>query len=189
MNRTNKNSKKEKHYRELRWKHFLRLFITYVAPLIILTFFFRYQYKSLLDESRSLHMKSIAENLSNTLDLFLRERVVNLINIIDDPRISIPPTSSLMHSYLEKLKRDSDTFIDVGFFDSIGVQTAYAGPLTGLENRDYSHEQWYTTLKKQKERFIITDNYLGFRNQAHFTIAIKRIINDRCVMLACHFRS
>ena len=176
MNRTKRNDKSEKHYRELRWKHFFRLFITYVAPLIILTFFFRYQYKSLLDESRSLHMKSIAENLSNTLDLFLRERVVNLINIIDDPRISIPPTSSVMHSYLEKLKRDSDTFIDVGFFDSTGMQTAYAGPLTGLENRDYSHEQWYLTLKQQKERFIITDNYLGFRNQPHFTIAIKRLI-------------
>jgi two-component system NtrC family sensor kinase len=183
MNRTKRNDKNEKHYRELRWKHFFRLFITYVAPLIILTFFFRYQYKSLQDESRSLHMKSIAENLSNTLDLFLRERVVNLINIIDDPRISIPPTSSVMHSYLEKLKRDSDTFIDIGFFDSTGVQTAYAGPLTGLENRDYSHEQWYTTLKKQKERFIITDNYLGFRNQPHFTIAIKRLIKDKCLML------
>jgi len=183
MNRTKRNDKSEKHYRELRWKHFFRLFITYVAPLIILTFFFRYQYKSLLDESRSLHMKSIAENLSNTLDLFLRERVVNLINIIDDPRISIPPTSSVMHTYLEKLKRDSDTFIDVGFFDSTGMQTAYAGPLTGLENRDYSHEQWYTTLKKQKERFIITDNYLGFRNQPHFTIAIKRLIKDKCVMV------
>ena len=183
MNRTKRNDKSEKHYRELRWKHFFRLFITYVAPLIILTFFFRYQYISLQDESRSLHIKSIAENLSNTLDLFLRERVVNLINIVDDPRISIPPTTSVMNSYLEKLKRDSDTFIDVGFFDSTGVQTAYAGPLTGLENHDYGHEPWYTTLKQQKERFIITDNYLGFRNQPHFTIAIKRLINDRCVML------
>ena len=39
MNRTKRNDKSEKHYRELRWKHFFRLFITYVAPLIILTFF------------------------------------------------------------------------------------------------------------------------------------------------------
>ena len=150
MNRTSKKSNREKHYRELRWKNFLRLFITYVAPLIILSFYFNFQYKALLDESRSLHLKSIAENLSNTLDLFLRERVVNLINIIDDPRISIPPTSSLMQSYLEKLQRDSDTFIDVGFFDSTGVQAAYVGPLSGLENRDYSHEGWYTTSKAAK---------------------------------------
>ena len=183
MNRTKANDKSEKHYRELRWKHFFRLFVTYVAPLIILTFFFRYQYNSLQDESRALHMKSIAENLSNTLDLFLRERVVNLINIIDDPRISIPPTSLAMNSYLEKLKRDSETFIDVGFFDSTGVQKAYAGSLIGLENRDYSHEQWYTLLKQQNERFIITDNYLGLRNQPHFTIAVKRLIKNQYVML------
>ncbi len=179
---TGKKSK-AKFYRELYWKHFLRLFITYVVPLLVLTFYFQFQYKSLIDESRSLHMKSIAENLSNTLDLFLRERVVNLINIIDDPRIIIPPESSVMNSYLEKLKRDSDTFIDIGFFDSAGVQTAYAGPLSDLENRDYSHEIWYTTLKDQKERFIITDNYLGFRSKPHFTIAIKRIINDCCFVL------
>jgi two-component system NtrC family sensor kinase len=183
MNRASKKSNREKHYRELRWKNFLRLFITYVVPLIILSFYFNFQYKALLDESRSLHLKSIAENLSNTLDLFLRERVVNLINIIDDPRISIPPTSSLMQSYLGKLQRDSDTFIDVGFFDSTGVQTAYVGPLSGLENRDYSHEAWYATLKLQKERFIITDNYLGFRNQPHFTIAIKRLINAQCIVM------
>lgn len=179
----NSDKNKEKRYRELRWKHFLRLFITYVAPLIILTFYFQFQYKSLREESLSLHMKSIAENLSNTLDLFLRERVVNLINIIDDPRISIPPSATAMHSYLEKLKRDSDTFIDVGFFDSTGLQTAYSGPLSVLENRDYSHEEWYRVLKGQKERFIITDNYLGFRNKPHFTIAIRRLIKNECVVL------
>ena len=177
------DKKREKRYHELRWKHFLRLFITYVAPLIILTFYFQFQYKSLREESRSLHMKSIAENLANTLDLFLRERVVNLINIIDDPRISIPPSSASMNAYLEKLKRDSDTFIDVGFFDSTGAQTAYAGPLLLLENKDYSHEEWYTSLKKQNERFIITDNYLGFRNKPHFTIAIKKLIKNECLVL------
>jgi len=128
-------------------------------------------------------MKSIAENLSNTLDLFLRERVVNLINIIDDPRISIPPSSEALKSYLEKLKRDSDTFIDIGFFDSNGLQTAYDGPLTGLENRDYSHEEWFTTLSAQNSRFIITDNYLGFRNKPHFTIAVKRLLNEQLVVL------
>jgi two-component system NtrC family sensor kinase len=183
MNAKKEIDKREKRYRELHWKHFLRLFITYVVPLIILSFYFQFQYKSLFDESRSLHMKSIAENLSNTLDLFLRERVVNLINIIDDPRISMPPSTAVMESFLEKLQRDSDTFIDLGFFDSTGMQTAYAGPLTGLENRDYSHEAWYTKLRQQDERFIITDNYLGFRNKPHFTIAIKRLMNNQCVVL------
>ncbi len=183
QNKSNRNSKSDKHYRDLRWKHFFRLLITYVAPLIILSFFFWFQYKTLFNESRSLHMKAIAENLSNTLDLFLRERVVNLINIIDDPRISIPPSQDAMTSYLEKLQRDSDTFIDIGFFNSSGVQTSYDGALTDLENRDYSHEQWFMELIKQDERFIITDNYLGFRNKPHFTIAIKRLINDECNIL------
>ncbi|MFC1563587.1 ATP-binding protein [candidate division KSB1 bacterium] len=173
----------KKHYRDLLWKHFIRLFITYVAPLIILILYFQFQYKSLIDESRSLHIKSIAENISNTLDLFLRERIVNLVNIIDDPRFSIPPTSPEMQSYLEKLQRDSDTFIDIGFFDSTGRQTTYVGPISVLENRDYSNEEWYITLKQQNERFIITDNYLGFRNNPHFTVAVKRLVSNQYVIL------
>ena len=31
-----------------------------------------------------------------------------------------------------------------------GVQAAYVGPLASLENRDYSHEGWYTTSKAAK---------------------------------------
>ena len=173
----------EKHYRDLRWKNFLRLFITYVAPLIVLSVYFYFQYNSMHNEGRQLHIKSIAENLSNTLDLFLRERVVNLTNIIDDPRISIPPTSTELKSYLEKLQKDSDTFIDLGFFDSTGVQLAYVGPLSNMENRDYSHESWYVTLKNEVERFIITDNYLGFRKKPHFTIAVKRLLKKHPVIL------
>ena len=173
----------EKHYRDLRWKNFLRLFITYVAPLIVLSVYFYLQYNSMHNEGRQLHIKSIAENLSNTLELFLRERVVNLINIIDDPRISLPSTSTELKSYLEKLQKDSDTFIDLGFFDSTGVQLAYVGPLSNMENRDYSHEAWYITLRNQDERFIITDNYLGFRKKPHFTIAVKRLLKKHPVIL------
>lgn len=165
-------------YRELQRRHLLRLSLTYLAPLIVLTVFFLLQYRLLLDESRRLHLKSIAETQANTLDLFLRERVVNVSNLIRDPQLSLPPGAEPMRRCLERLKRDSDSFVDVGFFDSAGVQVAYAGPYPALERRDYSQESWYTALKSGPEGFIITDIYLGFRGQPHFTIAVSRTVGQ-----------
>jgi len=179
----NGNAIQAKHYRDLLHKNLLRLFVSYLLPLILLIFYFQYQYNALQHESKMLHMKSIAENESNTLNLFLQERLVNLSNIIEDPKFSIPPSLEVMQEYLNNLKRDSDTFIDIGYFDPSGILAAYAGPLPTLEKRNYSQESWYIDLKNKVDRYIITDIYLGFRQEPHFTIAVSRVINGRYVVL------
>ncbi len=83
----------KKHYSDLKRRNIIRLLLTYTAPLVILTILFYFQYNSLISESQRLHLKSIAENQANTLDLFLSERVVNLSNLIYDPRLQLPPSS------------------------------------------------------------------------------------------------
>jgi len=173
----------EEHYRELRRKHLFRLLATYLAPLVILIVYFYFQYNALMSESRRFHLVAIAENQSNTLDLFLSERIVNLNNVIDDPKFQLPPSPESMSRYLDKLKRDSKAFIDVGFFDSSGVQVAYEGPYPSLERRNYSSESWYIALRQKKDNFIITDIYLGFRQRPHFTIAVSRTIENQYVVL------
>lgn len=174
---------RDRYYRELLRKNLLRLVITYLAPLILLTIYFYFQYANISRESQAHHLKSAAEHQANTLDLFLNERVVNLANLIDDPKLKIPPSSGAMEVMLQQLKKNSDTFTDVGFFDSTGVQLAYEGPLSFLENRNYSAESWFMHLRSQGEGFVITDNYLGFRRKPHFTIAVSRIIRGQFVVL------
>jgi two-component system NtrC family sensor kinase len=173
----------EKHYKELKRRNLVRLILTYSAPLFILTIYFYFQYNAIVTESNRLHLKSIAENQANTLDLFLNERIVNLSNLIDDPLFTIPPTSRAMQDYLTTLKKSSETFVDIGFFDPTGVQTAYAGPYPSLEKRNYSSETWYLSLKDKTGDYVITDMYLGFRQEPHFTIAVKRIIDNQYVVL------
>jgi len=172
----------EKHYRDFKRKNIIRLFLTYLGPLILLTIYFYFQYNAIVSESRRLHLKAIAENQGNTLDLFLSERLVNLSNLIDDPRLHLPPSSGEMQSYLTKLKRSSETFVDIGYFNSSGVQASYAGPYPLLEKRNYSSESWYVSLKEKEDNFIITDIYLGFRKKPHFTIAVSRIIDNQFVV-------
>jgi len=155
------------------------LFLTYLAPLILLTVFFLLQYHGITAESRRLHLISIAETQANTLDLFLRERVANVSNLIHDPKLPLPASSDSMARALARLKRDSTSFVDVGFFDSAGKQVAYAGPFPALEHRDYSQESWFAMLPEQPDGFVITDIYRGFRNKPHFTIAVSRVVENQ----------
>lgn len=172
----------EAYYTTIFKKQFTRLFLTYLLPLIFLIVFFHFEYKNIISESEKLHLKSIAVSQAQMLDLFLRERIVNLTNLIDNPQIDIPPNETVFNSYLLKLKRDSDAFVDLGYFDSTGIQKQYIGPLPILLNKDYSNEQWFKNLKNSNKRYVITDIYLGFRNKPHFTIAVKRQINGNIVV-------
>ena len=172
-----------KHYRELLRRNILRLFLSYLAPFILLTTYFHLQYRANVAESRRLHLKSIAEHQANMLDLFLQERLVNLNNQIDDPKLSIPPSSAKLQTVLDELMKDSDAFIDVGYFDSTGIQQSYAGPIPALEKKDYSREVWFKDLKLNEDNFIITDIYLGFRKKPHFTIAVSRVIEGDYVVM------
>ncbi len=174
---------RDKQFRELRRGLLLRLSCTYLLPFVILIIFFLIEFNSLNHESQILRMKAMAENQSNLLDLFLKERIVNLRNLIDDPSLQIPPSNRDMDQYLNKLQLDSDAFIDVGFFDSDGVQIAYAGPVELLKKKDYSKEPWYVSLLKNDKRHIFTDIYLGFRNNPHLTIAVKRREGDHFMVM------
>ncbi len=173
----------EAHYRELKRKHIVRLLLTYLTPLILLSIYFYVQYGLIVSEGRRLHLTAVAENQANTLDLFLSERLVNLSNLIDDPKLEIPPSSAKMQNYLDHLIRNSETFVDVGYFDSAGVQAAYAGPYPSLEKRNYSTESWFKSLKTKDSNFVITDIYLGFRQRPHFTIAVSRILNNQFIVI------
>ena len=159
-------------YRQLWRQTALRLLLTYLAPLVLLAAYFNWQSQTLARQGRQQHLLAIAENQAKTLDLFLRERRVNLVNLLEEPRLPPMPSKEQASQCLERLKRDSDTFVDVGFFDSAGSMVSYAGPFPALLERRYGSEKWFVALRSAAERFVITDMYLGFRKKPHFTMAV-----------------
>jgi two-component system NtrC family sensor kinase len=173
----------EAYRRGLRRRYMVRLLVTYLLPLILLTVYFFLEYGAIVSESERLRLKALAQSQASTLDLFLSERRANLVNLVNDPRLSDPPDSHALQVYLQDLKRMSETFVDLGYFDSSGVQVAYAGPYPALEKRSYSAEPWYVHLRQGHDDFIITDIYLGLRQQLHFTIAVKRIAEGKIQVL------
>jgi two-component system NtrC family sensor kinase len=166
----------KEHYRELRRSQLIRLSLTYLTPIILVTIFFSFQYGNLVRDSLELHLTAIAENQANTLNLFLMERIVNLDNLINSPRFLESLDSAQLQSHLSELTKISSTFVDIGFFNATGIQVAYAGPYPLLENRNYSSERWFQELQNPAKQFVITDIYLGFRQRPHFTIGVRREI-------------
>ena len=51
----------EDHYREIKRRNIIRLLLTYLLPLVLLSIYFMYQNNAIVVEARHLHLKGIAE--------------------------------------------------------------------------------------------------------------------------------
>ena len=150
------------------------LVIAFVLPLVVLSAYFYHQFSVTLAESGKLQLTALAESQRSTVDLFLQERVVNLFSLYRRPDLTRAPSQQQMDRYLEHLRGITGAFVDLGFFDTGGIQVGYAGPHPDLRDRDYSGEAWLQTLLAAQRSYYVSDIYLGFRHKPHFTIAVNQ---------------
>jgi len=162
------------HPRELFWHTLGRMVLLYFVPLVLLAVFFLLQYRQLLRESLRAHLEVIAEHQAATFDLFLRERLVNLDNIIDDPVLGQGRWEAHLPGFLASLRQTSDAFVDLGVVGEDGELLAYVGPVNYPGNVSYGQEDWFRELRNLQRTSVITEIYRGFRDQPHFTIAVRR---------------
>jgi len=169
----------KKQFRMLRLGLTVGLIICFTLPFLMLSAYFHFQFNSTLKNSEKLSLSALSESQRNTIDLFLQERVVNLFSLFHYTELNITPLKKNMVNYLNNLRQSSDSFIDVGFINSIGTQIGYAGPFSYLQGKNYSKESWFKKLIKQDKNYFISNIYLGFRNKPHFTIATKQLIDGK----------
>jgi two-component system NtrC family sensor kinase len=150
------------------------LVLLYFAPLLLLAVFFHTQYRHLVRDSLRAHLEVIAEQQATTFDLFLRERLVNLGNIIDDPRFRFGSGEVDLSDFLASLQQTSDAFVDLAVVAGNGDLVSYAGPVDYESTINYGLEDWFQKLAIRESRELLTEIYLGFRDQPHFTIAVRR---------------
>jgi len=164
------------YFRRLRRRLRIGLSVGFLLPLGILSLYFHLQLNLTLKESGKLHLTMVAASQSNTIDLFLQERVVNIFNLFHRQDFKASPLPDEMRRYLQSLRQASDAFVDVGFLNASGRQIGYAGPYPYLHGEDYSREEWFQTLIAKEQNYHITNIYLGFRKKPHFTIAVKQLL-------------
>ncbi len=171
------------YFRQLERRFRWGLVLAFLLPLAALSAYFHFQFHLSLKETGRLNLAAIAESQRNTVDLFLQERLVNIFALFYSSAFSLTPTSEDMERLLSQLRRSSDAVVDVGFLSEDGIQVGYAGPFSFLQNRDYSHQDWFVRLMSPGQDHHISDIYLGFRNKLHFTIAAKQMVDQRAYIL------
>jgi two-component system NtrC family sensor kinase len=150
------------------------MLLLYFVPLLLLAAFFHIQYRNLARDSLRAHRQVLAENQASTLDLFLRERLVNLANILNDPRFPSQATNDAsLEPFLLDLQRASDAFVDLGVVSEDGTLVSYVGPVEFPDELNYRNEEWFRDLLPGHRHSVITEIYLGFRGRPHFTIAVR----------------
>jgi len=179
------DEEQKKHYREMLRHTLSRLLLFYMTPFLLLLFFFYLENIQIYKKGVKSQLLSIASHQSYILDQFLSERVANLNSVSSNRTNGFIPNTVEAEEMLKWLQSTSDTFVDLSYFNSQGDLVTYSGPHPELTGKNYSNESWYINLKNSEDDFIITDIYQGFRDIAHFTIAIKRWVdNDYYVIRA-----
>ncbi|MBT3221475.1 MAG: hypothetical protein HN348_20530, partial [Proteobacteria bacterium] len=167
---------KHPYFVRLRRKLTWRLLVAYIAPLVLLAIYLHFQYNKIVREGIDNHLRAVAENQRNTIDLFLQERVVNVGNAFRSGHV---PLFDDMEAVLSQLRNESQAFVDVGLFSPEGELLTYAGPFSFLVGKSYAKEDWFKKVQAKEEGTFISDVYLGFRGKPHFSIAVMRFIEGR----------
>lgn len=166
------------HFERLRRRLRGQLLAAYTIPLLLVSSYFYLEHRATLRAGVEAHLRSIAENRRNMVDLYLQERVVNVSTAFRPGAFTFPASAREMQRVLDELRQENGAFTDVGLFDPAGTLVAYAGPHRSLLGRSYADERWFRQLHQGEADYFISDVFLGFRDRPHFIIAVRREVEE-----------
>jgi signal transduction histidine kinase len=149
--------------------------IVALVPLII-TALISYQLNMDTIESEFLLRTSrLVSNSWRSVSLFLSERRSALDFIAHDNTFEALNDPVRLTAILDNLNKRFGGFTDLGVLDNSGIQQTYVGPhhLGGL---DYRKQAWFREALKRG--VYISEVVLGFRNEPHIDVAVKRDLPD-----------
>ena len=143
-----------------------------LLPLIAIT---TADYKTTEKAIVTEHMLRTARVVSNayrSLAFLLEERQSALRFLAASSPVDELIKPSRLAALLEALRKGfGGGFEDIGVIDASGLQYSYEGPFV-LRGKDYSRQPWFE--KVVKEGAYVSGVFLGFRQQPHFAIAVKK---------------
>ncbi len=151
----------------------LRLLLVSLVPLLILSLYFHYQFKTTLENRSELQLETLVSGHRQAVDRFIQNKISALRGVVNSNLINLPPTKTEVEKLHKVLKSLDDTILDVGIFDEQGRHVAYSGPYEFLKSKNYQKETWFRVLIDTDASHFVSDVYLGYRGQPHFIIAVK----------------
>jgi two-component system NtrC family sensor kinase len=117
-----------------------------------------------------------AQAQAEAVDLFLEKRTAILNVMADTHSFTHMAQEENLASIFEIMNNRGQTFVDLGIIDSRGNHRAYIGPYD-LRGRNYLDQPWFNEVLVKG--WYKSDVYMGFRQQPHFIIAVRRYENKQ----------
>jgi len=158
-------------YGSIRKYILISMIIVPFVPFVLILGVGFYHFKDSIETGTISHIKRIAEDHSQMIEVFLAERKSDLEFIAGSYVFQDLNAPEKIRTVFDRLKKESDAFVDLGIFNADGIHTAYHGPyrLTGMV---YKNTPWFREVMKQG--YYISDVFLGYRKIPHFIIAIAK---------------
>ena len=167
---------KEGLYRNLKRKIIIWTLLVSLAPLLILGATLYYQFENTCREKTKEQISYRAQAQAEAVDLFLKERTAILNAMADTHSFEHMIEERNLARIFDVMNSRAGAFVDLGIIDSRGDHRAYIGPYN-LLGRNYADQAWFNEV--MIKGVYKSDVYLGFRNQPHFIIAVRRFENQQ----------
>ena len=142
-----------------------------LIPLIFITAVNYHVMQRSTESENLLRTARLVSNIRRTIFFFFTERRSALDFIIKENSFESLNKPGVLAKILKDLKISFGGFSDLGIIDPLGIQRAYVGPFK-LLGKDYSAQNWYKAVLEKG--VYISDVFLGFRQEPHIVIALKR---------------
>jgi two-component system NtrC family sensor kinase len=143
---------------------------SFIPMLVIGGGMYRYTV-SALEEKIMASVRMEASEHKEAIDLFLQERTMDLLLLAENMSIDDLTRQGRLQSVFASLQRGIPCFTDLGIISDQGEHLAYVGPYD-LLSRNYKEARWFKEIRERE--VYISDVFLGFRNEPHFIIAVKK---------------
>jgi two-component system NtrC family sensor kinase len=171
---------KEGLYRSLKRKIITLTLVMSLTPLLILGGVLYYQFESAGREMTREQIRYRAQAQAEAVDLFLKERTAILNAMADTHDFEQMIDEKNLARIFEVMNNRAGAFVDLGIIDSRGAHRAYVGPYD-LRGRNYLDQPWFNEV--MIKGYYKSDVYMGFRQQPHFIIAVRRHENQQAWIL------
>ncbi|SNR79992.1 two-component system, NtrC family, sensor kinase [Humidesulfovibrio mexicanus] len=168
-------------YTKLRIKMVLTTLGFSLIPLLILGYAIFRQFESAHIGKVVQHLSHLTENKRRTIDLFLNERLSQLMAIAYTHKLQYFLEEGTLERVFTLMQARSKYYIDLGVIDQDGDHVVYTGPYRAIRTANYKDEDWFNQVSAKG--FYISDVFLGRRNYPHFIIAVSRREGDRTWIL------
>lgn len=160
-------------YQRLWWQIILTIIAFSVLPLVVLGGVIYRQFSISYNASITEGLKTLVENRRASLDLFLDERVAQLVTLAHTHSLERLKDEEYLNRVFNIMQTKSRSFLDLGVIDQEGNHLAYVGPgpfYSILKGVNYKNEDWFAAA--MSSGIHISDVFLGFRKVPHFIIAV-----------------